>query len=78
MQFSRVDLRNTGSKKRAVWNNHPVGDFVWFDENIVVVDDSMGGAHHIDPVFEYWENLGLDLKSRICRSIWNQLSMANI
>ena len=43
------------------WNNHPVvGDFVWFDENIVVVDDSMGGAHHIDPVFEYWENLGLD------------------
>ena len=33
---------------------------MWFDENIVVVDDSMGGAHHIDPVFEYWENLGLD------------------
>ena len=37
-----------------------VDSFVWFDESIVVVDDSMGGAHHIDSVIEYWGDLGLD------------------
>ena len=45
---------------------HPIIDeFIWYDDYIVVVDDSMGGAHHIDPIIEYWRELGLDPERHI-------------
>ena len=57
--------RRYGLTADNMFNEHPPVDFIWYDEEIVIVDINMGGTHNINPVYEYWESFGLDSKVHI-------------